>query len=144
MTTEQRDTRVRDIMTPQPAAVAADTSLLEAFELMERKKIRHLPVVKDGRLVGLLSERHVRDAMPSILTLSDAGARRRALAATRVDRVWIHNPATVASDAPVLDAIRMMRRLRAGSLPVVDGTHLVGILTSGDLITFLERILLGL
>lgn len=131
----------RDIMTANPYTVERATHLSDVMELMEKRGVRHVPVLDNGRLAGLLSERNLRDALPSVLTLSDPAARRRALAATRADQVWIEHPATVRPDTPVLEVIRVMRRLRAGSVPVVDGTRLVGIVTSGDLITLLDRML---
>ena len=84
----------------------------------------------------------MRDAMPSVLTLRDPVARRKALSATRVKQVWIEDPVTIDPDASILEAIGVMRGLHAGSLPVVDKDDgLVGILTAGDLISLLERVL---
>ncbi len=137
----QEPPRVRDVMTRSPLTVTPRTHLAEAVTLMEAKGVRHLPVLEGRRLVGLLSERHVRDALPSVLTLQDPEARRRFLAATRVSQVWIQNPSTIHPDAPLIDAITRMRRLRAGSLPVVAATELVGILTSADLINAFDRVL---
>ncbi len=134
--------RARDVMTPDPVTIHHDAHLSDAAELMETRNIRHLPVVVGGKLTALLSERHIRDALPSIHTLKDPTARRRALALTRVDQVALHNPTTMRDDASMLEIIQVMRNLHAGSLPVVNGAGtLVGILTSGDLINLLEAIL---
>jgi acetoin utilization protein AcuB len=132
---------VRDVMTTNPATIAPETRLSDAVELMHSHNIHHLPVVRDGLLVGMLSERHVRDATPSILMLSDPAARRRSLYLTHVDQVCIKDPVTVSPGDSLVVAIAAMRRVRAGSLPVLDQGRLVGILTSGDLITLLERLL---
>ncbi|MCZ7681518.1 MAG: CBS domain-containing protein [Sandaracinaceae bacterium] len=128
-------------MTRSPVVAAPETHLSEAVALMESRGVRHLPIVRDGRLVGLLSERHVRDALPSILTLSEREARRRFLAAARVDQVAITAPVVIGPEDTVLEAIRRMRRLRAGSLPVVERDRLVGIVTSADLLNAFERML---
>jgi acetoin utilization protein AcuB len=128
-------------MTPAPISIDQNAHLADAVDLMEARGVRHLPVVSGGRLVGLLSERHVRDALPSVLTLKDPEARRRFLSATRVDQVCIRDPRTVGPDDTVHEAIRVMRHLKAGSLPVVDGRRLVGIVTSGDLLNLLDKLL---
>ena len=135
--------RVAECMTRSPVVVEEDTHLSDLYDLMEKRRILHVPVVKNGELVGLITERHLRDALPSILTLRDPIARRRSLAVTRVQDVCIRNPVTIESDADILVAIARMRDFRGGSLPVVDRNELVGILTAGDLIRLLERILKG-
>jgi len=133
--------KVREAMTADPRTLTPGAHLADAVELMESRGIQHLPIVSNGMLVGLLSERHVRDALPSILTLRDPIARRKFLAATRIDQVWIANPLTIGPDETILDAIALMRSKKAGSLPVIEDGRLVGILTSGDLITMFERTL---
>lgn len=134
---------VGHVMTRKPVTIQETAHLSEVFDLMDRRGIRHLPVMRAGLLVGLVSERNIRDALPSVLTLRDPAARRRSLAATRVDQVWIADPVTTYSRAPVAELIGQMRRLRAGSIPVVDGHDLVGIVTSGDLIGLLNKLLSG-
>jgi acetoin utilization protein AcuB len=132
---------VGDVMTPSPKTLGPDSRLSEAWELMDEHNFMHVPVVDGDRLVGLLSERHVRDAMPSVLTLSDPEGRKKALHLTRVSQVMLTAPKSLAPTTLLRDAIKTMRRYKAGSLPIVDRGHLVGILTAGDLITVLERIL---
>ena len=133
---------VREVMTASPRTIAPDARLSEATALMEELAIQHLPVIDgEGKLVGLLSERHLRDAMPSILMLKDPEERRRSLKVTRVEQVCIKEPGAIDAGRPITEAIRQMRRLRAGSLPVLEHHKLVGILTSGDLITLLEKML---
>lgn len=128
-------------MSASPITIDAGARLSDAVALMKARNINHLPVMRDGKLVGLLSERHVRDAMPSILMLSDPEARERSLYLTHVNQVCVKDPFTVSPDDPLGVAIAGMRRVRAGSLPVVAQGKLVGILTSGDLITLLEKLL---
>jgi acetoin utilization protein AcuB len=108
---------------------------------MEEGRIQHFPVVEGERLVGMLSERHLRDAMPSVLTVDDPEARRRYLRVTEVAQVMPKDAPTVGPDAPPAEVIRIMRAHRIGEIAVAEGKRLVGIVTSGDLITLLERIL---
>ncbi|MDH5490539.1 MAG: CBS domain-containing protein [Myxococcales bacterium] len=128
-------------MTATPYVTSEEASLDVVMAEMEKHDVRHLPVVKGDRLVGIVSDRHLRDALPSILMLNDPIARRRALAASRVRDVMVRNPITVQPDTPIIEAIRRMRAFRGGSVPVVDHGRLVGILTAGDLISLLERML---
>jgi len=138
-----KSTTVGEIMTPDPVTLHSDAKLSEAWDLMETRHILHIPIVDDGVLVGLLSERQMRDAMPSIILMSDPEGRQKSLRLTRVSQVWHPGPRTVAPTTTVLDAIKTMRRDRLGSLPVLNEGRLVGILTAGDLISFLERLLNG-
>ncbi len=132
---------VREIMSKNVVCIDADKHVSEVYELMQKHHLSHLPVRKNDQLVGLMSERHVRDAMPSVLALSDPHARTRSLAAVRIPQVWIADPATIGPDASVIDAIGLMRKHKAGSLPVVEDGKVIGMLTSGDLISLLERLL---
>lgn len=136
-----RELLVRDIMTPNPIVVSDDAHASDAYDLMEKHGIRHVPSVQKGTVVGLVTERLIRDAQPSILTLRDPTARRKMLGAIRVRDVAIRDPVTIASDVPVQEAIRAMHGVRGGSLPVVDKGSIVGIVTAGDLLSLLERIL---
>ena len=132
---------VGEIMTESPLTIGEGAHLSDVLELMENERIKHLPVVENGKLTGLITDRQLRDALPSVLTLKDPAMRRKSLAATRLGQVCARNPRSIDSGALVLAAIDAMRKIRAGSLPVVDEGRLVGIVTSGDLITLLERIL---
>jgi acetoin utilization protein AcuB len=131
----------RDVMTAQPRTVALDTKLAKVSELLEEGHIQHLPVMEGERLVGMLNERHLRDAMPSVLTVDDPEARRRYLRVTQVAQVVPKHPPTVSPDAPLAEVIRAMRTHRIGGIAVAESQRLLGIVTSGDLITLLERIL---
>lgn len=137
------DLKVADVMTPHPHTVSEKDRLSAVVELFERHRIKHIPVVRDGHLVGIVSERNLRDALPSIHTLNDPASRKRAFDATRVEQVMVKDPITVSPESGLIEAIGRMRRFRGGSLPVVSHHELVGILTAGDLLTVLERLILG-
>lgn len=136
-----RKLTARDVMTAKPLTVTLETKLSKVMELMDERHIQHFPVVEDERLVGMLSERDLHDAMPSVLTVDDPEARRRYLRVTQVAQVLPKHPRTVSPDAPLAEVIRTMRAHRIGGIAVTEGGRLVGILTSGDLITLLERVL---
>jgi acetoin utilization protein AcuB len=137
-----RKLTARDVMTPQPLAVGLETKLSRVMELMDERHIQHFPVVEGERLVGMLSEHDLHDAMPSVLTVDDPEARRGYLRVTQVAQVVPKHPHTVRPDAPLAEVIRTMRTHRLGGIAVTEGaSRVVGILTAGDLITLLERIL---
>lgn len=138
---EIRSLRARDVMTPRPVTVMPSTPLSDVQALMETRGIVHFPVVEDERLVALLDERELRDAMPSVVTVDDPEARRRFLKVTRVSQVAGKNPPVAQPDTPLLDVITRMKGHRAGALPIVEGGRCVGIISAGDLITLLERLL---
>ncbi len=132
---------VRQVMSQNPVTIEADAYVSQAWDLMTERHIWHLPVVDHGRLVGLLSERQIRDAMPSVVLLKDAASRRKALAVTRVHQVWLPNPSTIGPDESLVQLIGRMRELRAGCLPVVEHDRLLGVVTAGDLLNLLEALL---
>jgi len=130
----------RDVATPG-VSVKPSTPLSEVVDLMEKRRFYHFPVVDGERLVGLLSERALRDAMPSVLSMKDPEARHRFLENTRVSEVASRNPPTCTPDAPLSGVITTMRTFRLGALPVVDGGAVVGLITADDLVDLLERLL---
>ncbi len=130
--------RVRDIMTPNPVAVAPSASVLTARRLMARHAIRHLPVVVGGSLVGIVSDRDLRvgdKALADALTTlrSDlVSGRYRAIEAVMTRPVQTVTPGT-----ELHAAAETMRTLRISSLPVVVDGRLIGILTTDDLLKVL-------
>jgi acetoin utilization protein AcuB len=100
----------------------------EAWELMRRKRIRHLVVVENGAVAGVLSER-------------DAGGKSGASlrAQSTVADLMTGAVATIASDATVRKAANLMRGRTIGCLPVVDDQKLVGIVTASDLLELVGR-----
>ena len=127
--------RVSDLMTANPVTVSPEEDLASAIGAMVKHRIRELPVVDDGVLLGILTDRDVKMAL-------GPDARRMDLDAIdprQLDGVveWFMTPGveTVAHDATVADAARKVLELRVGALPVVDGNDdLVGILSTTDLV----------
>ena len=118
---------LREIMSERPATVGPQTSMYEALSLMDALPCRHLPVVEDGRVVGIVSERDLlhRDVGLSAPVSSCMTGQILYLDAGR----------------PVSEAIGVMLEFRVSSIPVTDGTHLVGIVTTTDLLRYLAEIL---
>jgi acetoin utilization protein AcuB len=121
-------------MTRDPVAVSPDDSLAEALRVTRARRIRHLPVVRGAELVGIVSDRDVRLAMPSPLTEADP-ARVEFLNRTKVGSVMTREVVTVGPRETVEDAARILARHRIGAVPVVDAHGaLVGILSETDIL----------
>lgn len=128
-------------MTRDVVVVAPHQPLAEALRLTRARRIRHLPVVDDGVLVGMVSDRDVRLALPSPLTEPDE-ERVAFLERTPVSALMQTDVATVGPRDAVEDAAKLMRRMRIGALPVVDAHGaLLGILSESDVLDAFVEIL---
>jgi CBS domain-containing protein len=126
----------RDVVTLR----AGDTLDL-AGDIMRLARIRHLPVTAGEDLVGILSQRDLfRAAISSMLQLGRT-AEQQFLASVPVRAVMTPAPFTIAPDAPVQTAVRLMRAEKIGCLPVVDDGRLVGLLSESDCLRYLEHVL---
>ena len=137
------DCHVRDVMTSAPITVDPGTQLLDAALALRSNSIRHLPVLEGEELVGLLSDRDIQRSAPSrLIPISEEGYNA-VFQRNTVNRVMTRDPVVISPDAVLADAIVLMQQSRCGSLPVVEHGKLVGILTRGDLLDALHRILTG-
>jgi acetoin utilization protein AcuB len=109
-------------------------SVAHARALMERHRVNQLPVMADGRLVGLVSDRDLRDAFPSAIDTSGPPGMDGAPEHIAVEEVMTRNVLTLAPGDLLEQAARLMRRERIGAIPIVDGGRLVGILSRSDVL----------
>ncbi|GAV30738.1 uncharacterized protein YlbB [Coriobacteriaceae bacterium EMTCatB1] len=140
----------RDIMTPDPVTVTEDMPVRDAARLMAERGVGALPVLRDGSLVGIVTEgdlimQDVRVQFPTYIHLLDgfimyppATARfetelKKAVGAT-VGDVMTRKPVTVSADAPVEDVATLMVDRDVSRLPVMDGDKLVGIVSKSDIV----------
>jgi acetoin utilization protein AcuB len=108
-------------------------SIQHARHVMEEHRINQLPVVAGGRVVGIVSDRDLRDAFPSVL----GDLTRKPTpdpAVVPVESVMTRNVLALGPHDTMIAAARLMRRERVGAVPIVDGTRLVGILARSDLL----------
>ncbi len=123
-------------MTRDVVTVSPETGILAAQTLMAQNSIRHLPVVvEDDILVGIVSDRDIRSAMPStLLSEAEKATEERRLAAMKVKDIMTTNLVTVSPTQTLEDALLMMQNLKVGAFPVVgpDG-KLNGIISVRDL-----------
>ena len=132
--------RVGDIMAISPVTIAPSTSVQAAQALMQQRQIRHLPVLQDGRLVGMISDRDIRLALPSPATSLTVWEIRYLLDQLTVGEVMTYFVMTTAPDCPVTEAVGRMLRHKVGALPVVEGREVVGILTRTDVLRAFRRL----
>jgi CBS domain-containing protein len=112
---------------PETLTVSCDTPVRDAIILLAERRIGALPVIRDGAVAGIMSERDI------IYCLQKEGAA--ALDFT-VEQIMTAPAITVESDREVMGALSLMTRRRIRHLPVVDGDRLVGIVSIGDLVKY--------
>ena len=131
-----RRIRVRDIMPSKMVTISAGDTLATVEDIMTLGRVRHMPVVHAGRLVGVVSERDLLRA--SLSNFSDFGSdeRRAFLHVVEINRVMSAPPIVIDPEATVKEAARVMAERKIGCLPVVDGDELVGLITETDVLRY--------
>lgn len=136
-----RDLEVRDLMTPKVFTLKPGDTLEDLYDLMDEKHVRHVPIVdREGDLVGLVTHRDLsrtvlgpQEGLP--LSVQEEILRRR-----KVREIMAIEVDTIEPDDALDEAAEMLLENKIGCLPVVEGEHLVGILTEADFVRFfLER-----
>ncbi len=124
---------VREVMHVEPVIVAPETSLESAYAVMIERHIRHLPVVAGGRVVGVVTDRDLRLATSRLAAEPFAPG-------TAVEAVMSYPVQTAHPLDPIESAARVMRELKIGCLPVLDGPALAGIVTGVDILDALLKL----
>jgi acetoin utilization protein AcuB len=125
--------RVAKWMTPNPTTLEPSDSIAKAIDLMKEKKIRRIPIVSAGRLVGIVSDRDLKDVSPSRATTLDIWELHYVLDKLKLGDIMTKKLWTVSPEMPIEKAALMMMEKKVEGLPVVDAKGmLVGILTEGD------------
>ena len=133
---------VAELMTRDLVTLTEDETLAHAQRCMARGRIRHLPVVRDGRLVGLITHRDLLAASFSIFAEINTSEQRRVFDTVRVVEAMHRDVVTVSPGLPVSKAARILLENKYGCLPVVDDEEqLVGILTEADFLRLTVRLL---
>jgi CBS domain-containing membrane protein len=136
-----RERAVRDLMTATVFTLRPQNSLATLYDLFDSKRVRHVPIVDaDGDLVGLVTERDLsRSALGPLMDLP-LSAERDELRRRKIRDIMATEPDSIEPDASLKTAADMLLENKVGCLPVVEGLHLVGILTEADFVRdFLER-----
>jgi len=125
---------VRDIMQTSFVTVSAGDTLSTVEDIMTLGGVRHMPVVRSGVLVGVVSERDLLRASLSNLTAFRHEERRAFLQVVEITRVMSAPPIVIAPGAEIERAARLLAEKRIGCLPVVDEGKLVGLVTETDVL----------
>ncbi len=128
--------RVRDVMSEKIVQISAGDTLSTVEDIMTLGGVRHMPVVRAGKLVGVVSERDLLRASLSNLTEFGTEQRRAFLHVVEIERVMSSPPVVIGPDASVEDAALLMAERRIGCLPVVDGERLLGMITETDILRY--------
>lgn len=124
---------VADWMTREVVTVGPDDSVAHAMHAMREKRIKHLPVLRDGKIVGVISDRDIKAFCPSKATALDVYEINYLLAKATVKEAMGAQLTTTTPDAPVEGAALVMLEGNIGCLPVLEGEKLVGIISDRDI-----------
>jgi len=114
-------------------------TIQHARDLMEQHRINQLPVVVNGHLAGIVTDRNLRDAFPSVFDSPPFGKTQKASKAAdptkiTIEMVMTPNVLTLSPKDEVVEAARVMRRERIGAIPIVENGHVVGIIARSDVL----------
>ena len=133
---------VADFMTTDVVTLTEDETLAHAQRCMARGRIRHLPVVRERTLVGLITHRDLLAASFSIFAEVEAKEQRRVFDTVRVVEAMHRDVVTVSPELPVSKAARILLENKYGCLPVVDDEQqLQGIITEADFLRLTVQLL---
>ncbi len=135
---------VGSIMTKEVITVAPSSSIGTAIALMREHGFRRLPVVEDDKLIGIVTDRDLRQATNSPLVLREVWYSEFLLEAIKVRACMTPNPMTVAPTTTVAEAARLLRRHKIGGLPVIEAEgsdRVVGMVTITDMLDCLIQLL---
>ena len=127
---------VEDLMTVIPNTVTPQTTLRQGIDVMKTQSCRQLPVLENGRLVGIITDRDVRLVMNSPLVLHGRWQDEEILDHVTAESCMTPDPMTVTPDTPAYHAANMLSIYKFGALPVVDNSELVGIITVTDFLNY--------
>jgi len=132
-------TPVRTIMQEKIVTISAGESLSTVEDIMRLGRVRHMPVVSGGRLVGVVSERDLLRSSLSSLSSHRSSERKAFLYAVEIGRVMTQPPIVVSPDASIRQAAQVMAENKIGCLPVVTGEELIGIVTETDVLRWVAE-----
>jgi CBS domain-containing membrane protein len=131
---------VREIMMGNPVTLKPGDTLDLANDIISLGRIRHIPVVVDGRLVGLLSERDLIGAAATQIFGLKQKRKSALLKTVLIKDVMKKKVITVKPDTSIKDAAHLMADKKIGCVPVIESRALVGLLTTTDILRYVETL----
>ncbi len=133
---------VKDCMTSDPVCGRLDMSVTEAQALMQQHNFRHLPILdENGRLVGLITQRSLLQAIPAGMISVSQATVNYALAKIKAHHIMVKKVFTIEEDVALEEAARIMADKKIGCLPVMCGSDLVGIISDNDIFNVMVNLL---
>jgi acetoin utilization protein AcuB len=137
--TSAKAIRVADWMTEGVLTLEIFDSIAVARQLMAKHRVNQLPVLDNDRLVGIVTDRDIRDAYPTSLMINRAEEIDRFAEKITVEEVMTHDVFVVRPDTALATAVGLLRRHRIGALPVIKNQKVAGIITRSDILDFVLR-----
>src|SRR5919112_5945066 len=128
--------KVAEWMSRGVLAEEINDTISVARQLIAKHRINQLPVLENQRLVGIVTDRDIRDAYPTSLMIGHTKEIDEFAESYSVEEVMTHDVFTVEPETPLASAVALLRHHRIGSLPVIKGKQLVGIITRSDILDF--------
>jgi acetoin utilization protein AcuB len=127
-------------MSVDPATVGPKDSLQKVIDLLRRRDIRSVPVLEEGKLIGIVTDRDIRQVAPAYPLFRDEKEIQRYTENLTVTAAMTADPITIGPDAPLMEAAKVLEIYRISSLPVVDTNNLIGMPTVADVLrAFVEQ-----
>jgi CBS domain-containing membrane protein len=131
---------VREIMMGSPVTLKPNDTLDLANDVISLGRIRHIPVVEDGKLVGLLSERDLIGAAASHIFGLKQKSKSALLKSVLIKNVMKKRLITVKPETPIKEAAHLLAEKKIGCVPVVSDGAIVGLVTTTDILRYVERL----
>lgn len=133
--------RVGDIMTPNPKTLSPHHSVSTALRLMLEGGFHHIPIVEEGRLVGIVHANHIRNGLGMVTLPSVAPSSPNLWETIPLRAVMVEARHTVTPDTPIDKLVDLMRQHALTGVPVLEGEKLVGIVTVRDVLNVTRELL---
>ena len=134
--TKVQSIRVAEWMSEGVLAVEIFDSIAVARQLIAKHRVNQLPVLDEDRLIGIVTDRDIRDAYPTSMMINHTKAIDQFAEKITVEEVMSRDIFVVRPETPLVQAVSLLRKHRIGSLPVVKNQQLVGIITRSDILDF--------
>ena len=131
--------KVKEIMTGAPVTLKPEDTLDLANDIMSLGQIRHLPIVENGKLVGILSQRDLFGAAVDKIFKLKVRQQRELLKSFQIREIMHRKVISVTPDTIIKEAAHLMAEKKIGSLPVLEGDELVGLVTSTNVLRYLAK-----